>query len=379
MKRAPSRARLAAPPAKPLSVVLVGLAFVLALLGLFFIFEASSAESYRLVGHQYFFLRQQAVSLGIGLGALFVGWWLPSSVWKKMAPWLFLGGVVLLIAVLIPGIGVELNGAKRWLSLQGRLFQPVEFFKLALVLFSAVWMTKRPKPGAFVFLTALFSLLVILQPDMGSLLVLLGIAFGMFFVAGGRLMTLAAIGAAGGLLLMLLAVTSPYRLERLTTYFNPESDPLGSGFHVRQLTLALAHGGWFGVGIGNSQQKYDYIPEASSDSIFAIVAEELGFVGALLILVLLVSYLVVLYKVGAQLPEKSFERLAALGVFVWLSSQAILNLSAVVVLVPLTGVPLPFFSSGGTALIVTLLATGMVAKLAQPSVATSVTDRKKVQ
>lgn len=365
--------------AKTLDVILIGFTTLLSLIGLFFVFEASSAESYRLVGHQYLFLRQQAFSLGIGIAAAVTASLLPVALWKKAAPWIFLAGLILLVLVFIPGLGVELNGAHRWIAIQGKVFQPVEFFKFALILFSARWMGKNPKLQTFLLITGLFSLLLILQPDMGSLLILLWIAFGMFFVAGGRLLLLLGTGVAGVLLLLLLAITSPYRMERLTTYFHPDSDPLGSGFHVRQITLALAHGGWFGAGIGNSQQKYDYIPEASSDSIFAIVAEEIGFVGALIILGILFGYLTTLYHIAGKLPERSFEQLAVLGIFLWMGGQALLNLAAIVVLVPLTGLPLPFFSSGGTSLIMTLLATGVAVRIYQEHAQTASPIRKKVQ
>ena len=259
---------------KSLDTLLLSLSAVLSMLGLFFIFEASSGESYQLVGHQYHFLRQQAISFGVGMVALIGAVVVPLSFWKKTAVWWFGLGLFMLVLVLIPGFGVELNGARRWFVVQGRAFQPVEFFKFALVLFSSWWMSKEPRVKTFLLFTTIFSGLVLLQPDMGSLLILLWISFSMFFLAGVKMLALGGLGAAGGLLLLLLILTSSYRFERLSTYFNPSADPLGSGFHVRQITLALANGGWFGRGIGNSQQKYAYIPEASSDSIFAIVAEE---------------------------------------------------------------------------------------------------------
>jgi len=174
-------------------------------------------------------------------------------------------------------------------------------------------------------------------------------------------------------------VASPYRAARLQTYLDPNTDPLGSGFHVRQITLALANGGWFGVGLGNSQQKYSYIPEVSSDSIFAIVAEEIGFVGALVVIGLFVGYLITLYRIATLLPERSFEQLFVLGVFLWMSGQILLNLAAVAVLVPLTGLPLPFFSSGGTALFTILFTTGLVLKIFLDTSARSASSRKKVQ
>jgi cell division protein FtsW len=352
----------------------------LAILGLFFIFEASTTESYRLVGHQYHFLKQQTVALVLGLIAMFVVERWPWSFWQKTAGLWFLGGIILLILVLIPGFGVELNGAKRWFLLGGRVFQPVEFFKLALVLFSAAWMSKNPKPQSFLLFTGIFSLLLLLQPDLGSLLILLWISFGMFFLAGGNLAFMALVGSVGVGLLMIAILASPYRFQRLTTYLDPSKDPLGSGFHIRQITLALGHGGWLGTGIGNSQQKHAYIPEASSDSIFAIVAEEVGFFGAGIILALMFFYVFSIYRAGGLFEERSFEQLLVYGVFLWLGGQILLNIAAVVALVPLTGLPLPFFSYGGTSLLTTFITIGLIlGAIRSQKTKVSSRVRKKVQ
>jgi cell division protein FtsW len=363
-----------------LEKILFSLSLFLAFLGLFFVFEASTTESYRLVGHQYHFLKQQSIALGLGLIVSFVVKLWPWKFWEKTAGLWFVGGLLLLLLVLIPGFGVELNGARRWFSIGGRVFQPVEFFKFSLIIFSAYWMSKNPKPQSFLFFTGIFSLLLLLQPDMGSLLILLFISFGMFFLAGGHLGFLAGIGSVGIGLLVLAVLFSPYRFQRLTTYLDPSKDPLGSGFHIRQITLALGQGGWFGVGIGNSQQKHAYIPEASSDSIFAIVSEEIGFLGSMFILFLMFAFLLVLYRIANDFPERSFEQLLVYGIFLWFGGQILLNISAVVALVPLTGLPLPFFSYGGTSLLMTFIAIGLVLGAVR-SKKTQVSSRirKKVQ
>lgn len=353
------------------------LTLLLSALGLFFILEVSGAESFSLVGHQYYFFRQQALALGVGLVAMVVGRLLPTSFWQRTAPLWFGLGLVLLVIVLIPGLGVELNGARRWFAFQGRIFQPVELFKFALVAFSSWWMAREPRTSTLLIFTTIFSILLLLQPDMGSLLILLWISIGMFFLAGGRLIAIGGMGLLGGLMLLLLVLISPYRFERVTTFFNPSADPLGSGFHVRQITLALANGGWFGTGIGNSQQKYAYIPEASSDSIFAIVAEELGFVGAILILLIIMAHLALLYLMATRLEERSFAQLFVLGTFLWLAGQSLLNLASIVVLLPLTGLPLPFFSSGGTSLIMTLLVLGVCIRLYREQLLPATASRRK--
>ncbi|MFH2118588.1 MAG: FtsW/RodA/SpoVE family cell cycle protein [Candidatus Paceibacterota bacterium] len=362
------------------SSLIISLTAILSLLGLFFIFEASSLESFRLVGHQYYFLKQQTISLALGVSVFLGTLLLPSTLWKKTASWWFLVGLILLVLVLIPGFGVELNGARRWFVVWDRVFQPVEFFKLSLILFYAQCLTGEIKLSAFLFLMALFSTLILLQPDMGSLLILLWISLGLYFLAGGKVLVLGALSALGGLLLFLLVIVSPYRSDRLLTYFNPSLDPLGSGFHIRQITLALANGGWFGVGIGNSQQKNAYIPEASSDSIFAIIAEEMGFVGSLVIIGLLLALIINLYRIAVSLPEKSFDQLFVFGVFLWIGGQTLLNLAAVVALVPLTGLPLPFFSSGGSSLLTILFALGLTIRIYQEGQRShSPAVRRKVQ
>jgi cell division protein FtsW len=186
----------------------------------------------------------------------------------------------------------------------------------------------------------------------------------MYFVAGGNVKYLLGMGAVGLLLVSLAIFSSDYRMRRFQTFINPESDPLGASFHIRQITLALGRGGVFGQGLGNSAQKLAYIPEPTTDSIFAIAAEEVGFVGSALIISLYIGLLVTFYKISQSFPEKSFEQLLSAGILIWISLQTALNLAAVVAMVPLTGVPLPYFSYGGSSLLMVLWATGFMLKLA---------------
>lgn len=344
---------------------LLSLLIILCGLGLFFVFEASTAESFVTYGHQYHFVKRQALWLLVGLAALLVGRLLPLSIWEKLAPVVYVLSLILLVSVFLPGLGLELNGARRWISLGPVTFQPIELAKFGLVIFFASWMNRHQRIGPLVFLTFLPSLLLLLQPDLGSLLIIVMISFGLFYLAGGNVIKLLpVVGVAIGLLLIAI-LTSEYRLKRLKTFLNPDLDPQGASFHIKQITLALGSGGWLGQGLGNSRQKYAYIPEASSDSIFAIVAEEVGFVGASVILILLFTYLFLLYRLGSFQPAGSFQQLVVYGVLLWLTGQTILNLSAVVALVPLTGLPLPFFSYGGSSLVMALFANGVVLKAVQ--------------
>lgn len=346
--------------------ILLGLTAVLSLMGLFFVFESSLAEAFALVGDQYHFVKLQGGYLVLGWLALFAAHLVPIKVWEKAAPFMYGFGLVLLIMVFIPGIGREINGAYRWLFIGPVRGQPIEFVKLAVTLFFASWMVRHQRLLPFLFLTGVPILLALLQPDLGSSLVMLAIAFTMYFVAGGKLLPFAGVSAAATVLLMILILTSPYRMRRLETFINPELDPLGASFHIRQITLALGSGGWFGQGIGNSRQKFSYIPEASTDSIFAIVAEEVGFVGSLSIILLLVLFIWCGYRIVTQTKHGLFAQLVGMGILTWISTQIILNLAAVVALVPLTGLPLPFFSYGGSSLIMILLATGILLRLSRP-------------
>lgn len=334
-------------------------------IGLFFVFEASTAESFQMVGNAYHFLNQQSKWMAIGLVSFCLGWCVPTEFWKKTAVIWYLLAVAALVAVFIPGIGLELNGAHRWLSIGGFVAQPAEFLKFALLIFFASWLSKHQRLGAFLLFLGMPAVLVLLQPDLGSLLIVVWLAFSLFFFAEGNLVKFLPIGVVGVLVLIIAIVTSPYRLARVTTYLNPEADPLGKGFHVRQVTLGLGNGGWFGQGVGNSTQKYLYIPEASSDSIFAIIAEELGFVGSVVILSLFGSFVYILFKLGAHLPLQSFERLVAQGIGAWVAGQVLLNISAVAALVPLTGIPLPFFSYGGSSLLMLFFIMGILFQLSQ--------------
>jgi cell division protein FtsW len=244
----------------------------------------------------------------------------------------------------------------------------VELLKFSLIIFSANWLPKHQKLATFLVSMAIPSLLLILQPDLGSLLLILAIGFSLYFFAGGKMKNIAFLGLGAIPIITLIIAFSPYRLERVTTFFNPESDPLGSSFHIRQIVVALGRGGWFGQGFGNSRQKYAYIPEASTDSIFAIVGEESGFIGCLFIIALYLLLIISSYKIATNPKLSPSKQLFGLGINTWITIQTVLNLAAVVSLVPLTGVPLPFFSYGRSSQIMILLAAGCLVRLGKKEV-----------
>ncbi len=333
---------------------------ILCVLGVLFVFEASVSEAFTAFGNQFYFVRQQALSFVVGLLGLGAGIIIPTSFWKKISPIMYVVSLVLLVLVFIPHIGSEVNGARRWMTLLGFNFQPVEVTKFAMIIFFANWMEKHQKLPPFLLLTALPVALLFLQPDMGSALIVISIAFGVYFLAGAPWKTFFTTAGIGLLLLLVLIIVSPYRLRRVTTFIDPESDPLGASFHIRQIVIALGNGGLLGQGIGNSRQRFSYIPEASTDSIFSIIAEEVGFVGCVTIILLFALFLRLIHQICAKVPVGSYDYLLAHGILIWLGVQIILNLSAVVALVPLTGVPLPFFSYGGTSLVMVLSVIGIL-------------------
>ena len=338
------------------------LIIILSLLGILFVFDASVAESFNTFGDQYHFLRQHLLWVVLGLAAMFFTSFIPLSLWQRLAKPIFIVGLILLILVFVPGIGREFNGAHRWIFLGNLRFQPIEFFKFALIIFFADWLSQHQRLLPFLFTAGIPAILILLQPDLGSLLILGSIAFGLFFVAGGKMLHVAGISGVTISLLALVILTSSYRRERLNTFLNPQTDPLGSGFHMRQITLALGRGGTFGQGIGNSQQKFSYIPEASTDSIFAIIAEEVGFVGSTTLIILFGIYFFLSTKI-ANLAQDDFSKLLGWGIIIWIAAQTILNLSAEVALVPLTGLPLPFISYGGSSLVMILLVNGILLRI----------------
>jgi len=356
-----------------MTIRLNGLAYaILALVGLLtaigslFVFQASVPESLSLFGKPYAMFEQHLIGMAVGWVALVIGLTIPSSLWVRTAPLLIFLALLSLLLVFIPGIGLELNGARRWFSIGSFRLQPVEFFKFALITYLAVWLPKQRGVLAFGLMLAIPAALLLLQPDLGSLLLLLAIAGGMYFVSGGSLKSIGLLlGGVVGVVALAVAL-APYRMRRLTTFFDPDSDPLGASFHIRQIILALGRGGTTGQGIGNSSQKYAFIPELSTDSIFAIVGEELGFVGAAVIIGLFITLITTCFVYLKRSQMSTELRLIGFGILIWISAQTMLNLSAVVALIPLTGIPLPFFSYGRSSLIMVLFATGVLLRLGNP-------------
>ncbi|MEI6581280.1 MAG: putative lipid II flippase FtsW [bacterium] len=319
-----------------------------------------------------FFITQ---SVGMLLGIM--GWYAASKIdyhfWQKHATPIFIATIVLMFLVLVPGLSISSGGASRWVKLAFFSFQPVEFFKIGAVIFMAAWLAKnkknlsKPIEGLVPFLIIIFViafLAVLIQKDMGSAMVIISTMLAMYFVSGVQWWnaTIATLVLGGGA--ALLAILAPYRIARLTTFFNHSEDASGAGYHINQALIAIGSGGIFGRGLGKSLQAYGYLPEATNDSIFAIIGEEFGLVGT----TILITAFALLFWRGVRIARTApdnFGRLLASGIIFWITFQALINISAMLNLIPLTGITLPFISYGGTSILALLTAVGILQNISK--------------
>jgi cell division protein FtsW len=336
----------------------LGLVMALTLLGVMMVFNASNVDAYYQFGDKFHLMKLQLIWLVVGLAAMGIMIIIPLSYLRKISTLLFTTTLFLLLLVLIPGIGNKIQGARRWLYFGSLSLQPSELIKLVMVIYFPAFLTKHTKLGPFIAVTLVLFGLLILEPDLGTALIILGVAFFTYFLAGAPmkylLLIILTLSIFGGVFIL----TSSYRMARLKTFFNPSADPLGSSYHIRQVILSLGSGGLTGAGIGRSRQKYQYLPEASTDSIFAVTAEETGFLGSLVICGLFAGLYLHGFRQLAHFTN-SYTYLVAVAVMSWLSLQTLINIAAMVVLIPLTGVPLPFISYGGSSLVTALMGIGL--------------------
>lgn len=344
--------------------VLFGFTILLTVLGLLSVADTSAPLAVSTFGDPLFFVKQQLIWAILGFGALIVAYLTPYTLWKKFAPHIFAATLLCLVIVLLPGVGSKFLGARRWIILGPVGFQPSEFIKLALALFFA-WLADRGAPiKHFVWTIAGVSALVMLQPDLGTTITIVFVGFVQMLVAGMPLLTLGVVGVTGAASALVLILTSDYRRARLLSFFSREADPHGSSYHVRQILIALGSGGLFGVGLGQSKQKHLFLPESATDSVFAIIAEELGFVGAACLILLLAYFALRALKIASSAPD-TFSRVLATGISAWVGGQMFLNIASMVALTPLTGIPLPFFSYGGSSLTMILLSVGILLQISR--------------
>lgn len=344
---------------------------LLIILGLVILSSSGVVLSYKIYGDNYYYLKHQIFpGLLLGIAGFFIARRLPHQRLKILALPLLLATLVLLAAIFIPKIGLSFGGAKRWIGIKGFSFQPSEILKITFVVYLSAWFEKRQDQiravmGSFVpflAISGIVAFLLLAQPDVGTLGVILITGLLMFLVAGSRIshfITTILMGISAVLILIKIA---PYRLNRFTTFLNPSADPLGIGYQINQAIIAIGSGGFWGVGFGQSRQKYNYLPEPIGDSIFAITSEELGFVGAITILSLFLIFAYFGYKISKN-ASTEFGKLLGFGLTTWIVMQALINTAAISGLIPLTGVPLPFISFGGTSLAIALTSVGIISNI----------------
>jgi cell division protein FtsW len=345
----------------------------LLVVGLVMILSASSVQSFASYGSSFLFFNKQLLWSLIGLVGFVTFARLDYHRLRGVGYVLFALVVVALMAVLIPGVGTEVGGSSRWISAGPMTFQPSELAKLALILFAAdVFSRKEEKRLDTLGHTlipmlpaiGILTVLIMLQPDLGTTLLLAAIGFGMLFIAGAPMMYLVPMAASGAGLALMAALAEPYRRARLLAFTHPWKDPLNTGYQTIQSLIAMGSGSWFGVGLGASRQKWSYVPNAHTDFIFAILGEEMGLLGTLAVVGLFafIAYLGV--RIAKQAPDR-FGMLVASGVTIWISTQALVNMGAVTGTLPITGVPLPLVSFGGTSLVVSLASMGILSNVAR--------------
>jgi cell division protein FtsW len=306
------------------------------------------------------------LGVSCGLATLFAASFIDYRLWRGWAPYLFAAALLVTALVFIPGIGFEHAGGKRWIDLGFGTVQPSEALKLGTVLMAAaVFATLREQVAswygllAFMVVVALPSLLLILQPDMGTLGVIFASTLAVFIAAGARFRDIALIGLAGLLMVAGLALMRPYMLDRVTTFIDPSQNPLVEGYQIRQSLIAVGSGGLFGRGFGQGVQKFTYLPEPMGDSIFAVLAEEVGFFGGSALIVVFLMLALRGFTVATNTPDL-FGALTAVGISTYFVSEAFINIGSMLGLAPLTGIPLTFISQGGSAMLVSLGSAGIL-------------------
>lgn len=355
--------------------VLVGAVAALTAIGLVFVYSSSFALSLQLYGDTRYFITRQLIGAAIGVAA-FVGCaMIDYRIWRKLAPLLMIAAVLGLLAVVVPGIGYEQNGARRWIQI-GSLpaVQPSEFAKLGIFVYVAAWLASRGEQirhvplgmVPFGIIIGLIFALLMAEPDLGTFVAIAAVCFVMFFLAGASVRHIGVLGAIGAGVLLLVIFVAGYGLDRIKTFFSAEDFAQDSGFQIVNLVNTLGSGGLTGVGIGESRQKFFYVPSAHSDGVFAIIGEETGLLGALMLLGLMGILIYRGVRTAMNAPDR-FGSLLAFGIVAWLAIQSFLNIAGVTRTLVLTGIPLPFMSFGGSALIATLAAAGVLVAISRRS------------
>lgn len=347
----------------PLAVTALGLV----IFGLLMVYDSSIIQGLKRFDDSYYYIRQQLTWVGLGMLSLVFFSQFNYKKFKAFALPLLAISVVLMLAVFIPGFGVSGGGAHRWLGIGPITVQPAEIIKLTGVIFLAAIYEKGVRILPFIFLIGTVSIITaIFQKDLGSTIVFVATALLIYFASGAPIWQVIIGLPLGILTAVALIFTSGYRVKRVLAFLDPFSDTQGFTYHISQVLIALGAGGLFGLGLGNSRQKFEYIPEVTTDSIFAIIGEEMGLVGGIIVIALFIFLVTRGFKI-AQNCRDNFGRILAIGLTSWIGIQTVINLSAMTALLPLTGVPLPFISYGGSALVANLTAVGILLNLSKQS------------
>ena len=356
-----------------LDPVLLGATLSLLLGGLVVLASASISVADNLTGDPFYYLGRQAIAAAVGVLAGFLCLHVPIRFWQSIGPLMLLLCFMLLVVVLVPGVGNKVNGSTRWIRLGFINLQASELARLCLMIYLAGYLVRQNKDLRERFSGFLKPMIVLsiacaallAEPDFGAAIVLLATAMAMLFVAGARVRDFLIFFAAGSVAMAFLAVTSPYRLQRLTGFLDPWSDPYDSGFQLTQSLIAIGRGEWLGVGLGNGVQKLFYLPEAHTDFVFAVFAEEFGLAGSCILIALFAALLWRIFRLGIRAFEsdRSFEAFLAIGIGTWLGLQAFINLGVNMGILPTKGLTLPLISYGRSSLIVTMMALGMLLRI----------------
>lgn len=346
--------------------------------GLVAVSSASSVLSYQRFGNNYYYFLRQAIFAVVALVLMFYFSRLDYHIFRRLALPIFAVCLLLLALLLVPGLAFRVGGAARWFNTGFFLIQPSEFSKLAMIFFLASWFERKKGAGENFWFGILPPLLasslalglVVLEPDIGTAAIFAMILLGMLFGAGASLRYLGALLAAGAVSLWILIKAAPYRAARIITFLNPSYDPQGIGYHINQALLAIGAGGMFGYGLGFSRQKHNYLPEPIGDSIFAVMAEELGFARIIFLVLLFLLVGLLGLKIARHAPD-TFGSLTAVGITTWIMMQALLNIGAISGIMPLTGIALPFVSYGGSSLLALCMGAGVLLNISKQRIKTA--------
>ncbi len=353
--------------------VLLSIGLTLLIGGLVVLASASISVSDNTAGDPFYYVQRQTIAAAIGAAAAFLCLFIPMSMWRRLGPLMLLIALSLLLVVLIPGVGYEVNGSTRWLRVGVMNVQVSEPARLCLILYIAGYLVRQNKCLREQFLgflrpMAVLTLacgLLLAEPDFGAAIVLLATALAMLFVAGARVRDFLLFFSTTIVAMAALAITSPYRLQRLTAFLDPWSDPFNSGFQLTQSLIAIGRGEWFGVGLGSSVQKLFYLPEAHTDFVFAVFAEEFGLFGSLTLIALFMALLWRIFKLAirAANSERFFEAYLTVGLGTWLGLQAFINVGVNMGLLPTKGLTLPLISYGRSSLIIAMISLGLLLRV----------------